>query len=310
MNQKYVRPARLLALALLGLTACHHHDFPQYPPNFREYAYITNGQSGTVTILDAINMRLDRELPVGQNPVAVASSSTRNEVYVVNSGATGGQGSISVIDAENNSVAATIPVHRQPVSIELDPAGKLAYVANSGSNSISVLDLDARREMAVIPAGEEPVSARIAPDAKSLVVANRRGNSVNIINPADHSLRAVFSGCPGASDAVILPDSSKAFIACAAGHQVMAIALAHSKTNPNQPDRLEALMDVGRAPIQLALKPDGGELFVINSQSDSISEVVTNTNDISGATMIGDNPIRGLVTSDNALLYVANLRSQ
>ncbi len=26
--------------------------------------------------------------------------------------------------------------------------------------------------------------------------------------------------------------------------------------------------------------------------------------------MIGDNPVRGLVTSDNALLYVANLRSQ
>ncbi len=123
----------------------------------------------------------------------------------------------------------------------------------------------ARREIAVIPAGEEPVSARISPDSKSLVVANRRGNSVSIIDPAARSLRAVFSGCPGASDAVILPDSSKTFVACAAGHQVMAIALAHSKINPDQPDRLEALMDVGQAPVQLALKPDGGELFVINS---------------------------------------------
>ena len=148
------------------------------------------------------------------------------------------------------------------------------------------------------------------PTAKSLVVANRRGNSVSIIDPAAHSLRAVFSGCPGASDAVILPDSSKTFVACAAGHQVMAIALAHSKVNPAQPDRLEALMDVGQAPVQLTLKPDGGELFAINSQSDSISEVVTSTNDVSGATMIGDNPVRGLVTNDNALLYVANLRSQ
>ena len=240
MNQRYVRPARLFALTLLALTACRHHDFPQYPPNYREYAYVTNGQSGTVTILDAVNMRLDRELPVGQNPVAVAASPTRNEVYIVNSGAAGNQGSVSVINAESNSVAATIPVRRQPVSIEIDPAGNLAYVANSGSNSISVLDLGARREIAVIPAGEEPVSARIAPDSKSLVVANRRGNSVSIIDPAAHSLRAVFSGCPGASDAVILPDSSKTFVACAAGHQVMAIALAHSKVNPAQPDRLEA----------------------------------------------------------------------
>ena len=90
----------------------------------------------------------------------------------------------------------------------------------------------------------------------------------------------------------------------------MAIALAHSKVNPDQPDRLEALMDVGHAPVQLALKPDGGEIFVFNSLSDSISEVVTNTNDVGGAYMIGDNPVRGLVSSDNSLLYVANLRSQ
>jgi YVTN family beta-propeller protein len=297
-------------LLVLALTACRPHDFPQYPPNYRECAYVTNGGSGTVTVLDVVNVRVDRELPVGQNPVAVAASPTRNEVYVVNSGAEGAQGSVSVINAENNTIAATIPVHRQPVSIDLDPTGALAYVANSGSNTISVLDLKARREIAVIGAGEVPVSARIAPDAKTLVVANRGGNSVSLIDPAAKSLRAVFEGCPGASDAVILPDSSKTFVACAAGHQIMVIALANPKVHPGQPDRLEALLDVGRAPVQLALKPDGGELFVSNSLSDSISEVVTSTNDVGGAYLMGDDPIRGLVSSDNSLLYVANFQSQ
>jgi DNA-binding beta-propeller fold protein YncE len=37
---------------------------------------------------------------------------------------------------------------------------------------------------------------------------------------------------------------------------------------------------------------------------------VTGTNDVGGAYMIGDDPVRGLVSRDNALLYVANLRSQ
>src|ERR1035438_693100 len=141
---------RLSFLALLALSSCRSHDFPQYPPNYREYAYITNGDSGTVTVLDVVNVRVDRELPVGQNPVAVTASPTRNEVYVVNSGVEPAQGSISVINAENNTVAATIPVDRQPVSIDLDADGKLAYVANSGSNTVSVLDLKARREIAQI----------------------------------------------------------------------------------------------------------------------------------------------------------------
>jgi len=305
-------PTRLLAFAALALslTACRPHDFPQYPPNYREYAYITNNSSGTVTVLDVVNLRLDRELATGQNPVAVAASPTRNEVYVVNSGQEGGQGSVSVINAESNTVSATIQVHRQPVSIELDTAGELAYVANSGSNTISVLDLKARREIAAIGAGEEPLSARISPDGKTLVVANRRGNSISIIDPAERRVRTVFVGCPGASDAVVLPDSTKAFVACSAGHQVMAIALAHSKINPDKPDRLETMMDVGLAPVYLALKPDGGELFVSNSLGNSISEIVTTTNDVGGAYLMGDDPVRGLVSSDNSMLYVSNFKSQ
>ena len=224
-----------LALLALALTGCRPHDFPQYPPNYREYAYVTNGGSNTVSVLDVVNVRVDREIAVGQNPVAVAASPTRNEVYVVNSGAADGQGSVSVINAENNTVAATINVHRQPVSIEIDPKGDLAYVANSGSNTISVLDLKSRREIAAIGAGEEPIAARISPDGKTLVVANRKADSVSLIDPAARQLPPVFEGCPGAWDTVILPDSSKAFVACSAGHQIMAIALAHAEVRPAQP---------------------------------------------------------------------------
>lgn len=324
MNSSHDPLFRIVFFTLLAvaLTGCRPHDFPQYPANYREYAYVTNGGSNTVTVLDVVDVRLDREIAVGENPVAVAASPTRNEVYVVNSGAANRDGSISVINAENNTVTATIAVHRHPVSIEIGPAGDLAYVADSGSNTISVVDLKAQREIAAIGAGEEPVAARISPDGKTLVVANRRANSVSIIDPAARRVRQVFEGCPGASDAVVLPDSSKAFIACSGGHQIMAIALARGDAHPGnipglkgetwatQPDRLEALLDAGKAPLQLALKPDGGELFALNSMSDSVSEVVTTTDDVGGAYMIGDDPVRGLVSADNALLYVANLRSQ
>jgi YVTN family beta-propeller protein len=299
--------AGLLTIAVAG---CRPHDFPQYPPNYREYVYVTNGGSDTVTVLDVVNIRVDRELQVGHNPVAVAANPTRNEIYVVNSGAEGANGSLSVIDAGHNAVVATIPLHRQPVSIDLDAKGNLAYVANSGSNSVSVVDLKARREISRMGAGEEPVAASIAPDGKSLVVANRKANSVTVIDPASGNVRAVFGDCPGAAGAVILPDSSKVFVRCSAGHQVMVIALARAEAHPAQPDRLETLMDVGRAPVDLALKPDGGEIFASNSLSDSVSEIYNTTDEVGDTYMIGADPVRGLVSRDNALLYVANQRSQ
>ncbi|HUY95905.1 MAG TPA: beta-propeller fold lactonase family protein [Terracidiphilus sp.] len=294
---------------VLGVAGCRTSDFPQYPPGYREFAYVTNGVSGTVSVLDVVNIRLDREIPVGPDPIDVAPSPTRNEVYIVVSGAPGGQGWLSVIDAEKNSVAATIPLHHRPIAISVDADGKFAYVANFGSNSISIVDLAARREIAQLGVGEEPAEALLSPDGRSLVVPNRGGNSVTIVNPKTRRVRAIFEDCPGASDAVILPDSSKAFVACSGGHQVMAIALGNSKFNPGGPDRLEALMDVGRAPVQLALKPDGGEVFVSNSLSDSVSEIYNTTDEVGDTYLIGADPVFGLVSRDNSLLYVANARS-
>jgi len=304
------RACLVAGFVVLPIIGCRPHDFPQYPPNYREYVYVTNGASNTVTVVDVVNVRVDRELSVGHNPVAVAANPKRNEIYVVNEGAAYGYGSISVIDAGRNAVMATIPLHRQPVSIDVDAAGIRAYVADSGSNAVSVLDLEGRREIALIGAGEEPVAARITPDGKALVVANQRGNSVTVIDPASGRLRAVFEGCPGAAGVTILPDSSKTFVPCSAGHQVMAIALARAGLQPAQFDRLEALMDVGRAPVDLALKPDGGEIFASNSLSNSVSEIYNTTDEVGETYMIGDGPVRGLVSRDNALVYVANQRSQ
>jgi len=308
LDEKGGRWGRLFAvcLAAMALSSCRPHDFPQFPPNYREFAYVTNGVSGTVSVLDVVNVRLDREVLVGQNPVAVAAHPTRNEVYVVNAGTGGGRGSLTVLNAENNSVAGTVPLHARPASIDLDGPHELAYVANTGSNTISVVDLNTRREVAQIGTGEQPVTARIAPDGNTVVVANRGGNSVSLIDTASRRVRAIFEGCPGAADTVVLPDSSKTFVACSGGHQLMAIGLAHA----HQQDRLEALMDVGRGPVHLALKPDGGELFVSNSLSNTISEVYTSTDEVGGTYLMGDNPARGIVSGDNLLVYVANLRAQ
>ena len=132
------------------------------------------------------------------------------------------------------------------------PTARLAYVANSGSNSISVLDLKARREIAVDRRRRRSrcapsLSRRQDPRQSPTAAATR----VSIIDTATRTVRAVVEGCPGANDVVILPDSSKAFAACSGGHQVMAIALAMLQPSStgltSSPDRLEALLDVGRA---------------------------------------------------------------
>ncbi|MDE1177349.1 MAG: YncE family protein [Edaphobacter sp.] len=331
----------LLPFALLPVfTGCRRNGFPDVPAGYHEYAYVTNGASNTVTVLDLVALRPDRTLRVGDQPTGIAVNPRRNEVYAVNTRS----GSVTVIDATTNSVAATIGVHRQPYFITVDAQGGRAYVANSGSNSVSVIDLDARREIAVVGTGEQPGMARIAPDMRSLVVSNRRSGSVSVYSVAPYistyrgpgggspeapaptaparptesegpalKFRAAFPGCPGATDVQILPDSSKAFVACSSGHQVMAISLSQSpdswaaKQNPNAlTDHLLTMLDVGNTPVHLAMKPDGGEIFTSNFSDDSISELSTWTNEVGGTYTIGSKPTHGIVSHDNSTLWVAN----
>ncbi len=292
-----------LALVALGLTGCQRRDFPNYPANYREYAYISNGGSNTVTVLDVVNMRQDRVIAVGSNPSGLGVNPRRNEVYVVNSGS----GTVSVIDAESNRVTATMRVQKQPYFIDVDAQGERAYVANSRSNNVSVLDLGLRREIGVIGAGEGPGMARISGDGKTVVITNRSSGSVSIADARTFKVRSSFDHCPGATDAIIMPDSSKAFVTCSGGHQVMVIGLAHGTgSDPLAADVLLTFMDVGKSPVHIVLKPDGGEAFVSNYDSDTISEITTTSNEVGGAYLMGAHPVRGLVNADNSLLYVSD----
>lgn len=314
-------PHALLLLLPLFLGGCRRNQFPVYPANYHEFAYVSNGPNNTVTVLDLVYLRQDRVLQVGRQPTGLAVNPLRDEVYAVNSGSN----SVSVIDAHTNRVAATIGVQRTPYFISVAPDGKRAYVANSGSNTVSVIDLEKRRQIGVAATGEGPGMAKVAPDNHTLVVSNRIAGSLSVYTITDArehplELREAFSGCPGATDVVIVANSSsepdsgaKAFVACSATHQVMAVWLAASpdswrgKQDPDlQKDHLLCLLDVGNTPTHLAVKPDGGEVFSTNFGSDSISEISTWTNEVLGTYPIGSKPASAVISNDNSSLWVSN----
>jgi YVTN family beta-propeller protein len=303
-----------LLLLPLALAGCSHYGFPTYAANYREFAYISDGAAGTVTILDLVYLRQDHVLQVGRQPTGLAVNPVRDEVYAVNSGSD----SVSVIDTQTNRVDATIGVHRTPYFIAVSPDGKRAFVPNSASNTVSVLDLDRRREIATARTGVGPGVARVSPDGRSLVVSNRVAGSLSIYSilpSTEHplQLRDTFSGCPGATDIAILPDSTKAFAACSGSHMVMAVWLAaapdswRGKQDASlQHDQMLCMLDVGKTPTHLALKPDGGEVFSTNFDSDSISEIDTWNNQVLGTYMIGSKPVRAVISADDSSLWVTN----
>ena len=61
--------------------------------------------------------------------------------------------------------------------------------------------------------------------------------------------------------------------------------------------------------MNLALKPDSGELVVCDFDSDSISFIETANDEVGSSATVGQHPARALVTRDNSRLYVSNFGS-
>ena len=288
-----------------------------------------------MTALDLVYLRPDRTLSVGADPVALAVNPRLNEVYVVNRQPGQANGTITVIDTMRNQTVASVTVHREPSAIAVDATGQRAFVVNTGSNTVSVLDLDSRRVLDTRPTGNHPGAVAISPDGRTLVVTNLADGSVTVFgasippaptrpalgtsmpaspvtSTAPLTLRATFAGCAGATSPVILPDSSRAFIACSTGHQVMGLSLAAAPDSwaarqdaSLTTDHPLAMLNVGESPMHLTLKPDGGQIFVSNYASDSISEISTTNAEVGSTYGIGNHPTHGVVSADNSALWVA-----
>jgi len=205
-------------------------------------------------------------------------------------------------------VVATIGVHRAPFFIDVSPDGKRAYVANSGSANLSVIDLEQRKVLNYISTGNGSNLARVTPDGKLAIVALRDEDAIAVVDVEKLAVRSKVKICAKPVEMAIVPDSSKVFVACSESKQVGVVELKSDKDDKSA-DKLLTLLDVGKTPIHLVAKPDGGEVFVCNYDGSSVSALTTNSNEVSNTFPIGDRPARALVAPDNSLLYVANFGS-
>ena len=180
--------------ALLGWWYFREQQLPDYGPLYREYAYVTNGKSNSVTVIDLRTFEPAKTIAVGSDPTGVAANSKKNEIYVVNTGSN----NVSVIDAERNDVVATIGVHGTPYFIDVSEDGKRAYVANSASNNVSVINLDKRLVLGNIRVGISPGLARVSPDGATVVVSNRGDGTVSLIDAVHLRLRSYDCRLPAA----------------------------------------------------------------------------------------------------------------
>jgi len=101
------------------------------------YAYISNGLSGTVSVIDILSLEIIATIHTGENPTNLAWSKQAKTVLVGHKAA----GKITVLDGYNHKILTTIQAEPGIEQIAIAPNGRLAFVVNSNEDFVHIIDL-------------------------------------------------------------------------------------------------------------------------------------------------------------------------
>ncbi|MCY0388439.1 beta-propeller fold lactonase family protein [Robbsia sp. Bb-Pol-6] len=195
--------------------------------------YISDSSLGTVTIIDAKNLKTIRTLPVGPGAFGTILSKDGKSLYINNEAAstvtrydTGAfqpeavitgfaqprQGvrlspdngtlyvtnflgdKITIVNTQTNKIDGEITGFKMLRAISVTADGTTLFAANSGTNSIAVVDIQNRKITNTIPVGKDPYGAALSPDGKFIYVGNLGDNSVSVVSVATQKVEATITG--------------------------------------------------------------------------------------------------------------------
>jgi YVTN family beta-propeller protein len=284
--------ARILVLATTAALAMILGVAPSWAQN----AYITNGFTDTVSVIDtATNTVIGSPITVSNNPIGVAVSPDGSKVYVANQALS----TVSVIATASNTVIATVMGFKDPYGVAVTPDGSKVYVANDATNTVSVISTANNAVIKTITVGTAPSGVAVSPDGSKVYIANFNSGTVSVILTAtDTVIGSPITGFNSPEGVAVTPDGSKVYVANDATNTVSAIATANNAVTP---------ITVGNCPYGLAVSPDGSKVYVANGCDNTVSLIETASNTVMGnPILVGSQPQGVAVTPDGGKVYVAN----
>ena len=189
------------------------------------------------------------------------------------------------------------PTGPHPREMVRSRGGRYVFVTD-GDNSVSILDVINRRIYAGINLGEfhNPRGIDLYPNTGQVIVSTQAPEQLLLIEPEKRTVSRHFdTKGKGAGVVTFGPGGRWAFVSNTASSNLSAIDLQNGDVT---------LIPTGSRPEGSVLSPSGGELYVCNRESNSITVVDTARKAAVANIPVGKGPVRIALTRDgNTLVY-------
>jgi YVTN family beta-propeller protein len=261
------------------------------------FAYITNNDDDTVSVMDLASNAIVTTVGVGTGPYGLAVNPAGTRVYVANLESD----NVSVINTATNTVVDTVVVGDGPFGVAVNPEGTKVYVTNSISNTVSVIDTATGNVIATVDVGSTPYGITVNPAGTKVYVANLGSNDVSVINTTSDTVVATVPVGTGPYGVAVNPAGTRAYVTNRDSNNVSLIDTATNTV-------IAPTIPMGINPCGLAVNPAGTRVYVANWHSNSVSVINTGDNSVASIA-VGTFPDGGAVSPDGTRVYAANYGS-
>ena len=155
-------------------------------------AFVSNMQSGTVSVLDLVTMMKISDLPAGTEPEGLAITPDGKTVWVADR-----RGDrLRVFDADSLAQLANIETGKFPIRVAISPDGSTAVTSNLGDGALGLFDVATLRPTGEIKvsgtAESQQVTILFSPDGKIVYVAETGPDTIAEVDLAARQVRRRF----------------------------------------------------------------------------------------------------------------------
>jgi len=307
----------VLYLTIVSSTALA--DTEQTASSAGAYAYITNYDDQTVSVIDTVTNTVTDTVPVGRDPYGIAVSPDGTKAYVTNQAIN----TVSIIDIPTKKVTSQVKVGNYPWGIAVNPAGTKVYVANCDSNTVSVIDTATNTVKATVPVGKWPAGVAVNPSGTKVYVTNILSNDLSVIDTATNAVKTTVSLGSNPEGVSVSSYEKKAYVTKATvslGNNPEGVSVSPDEKHIYVTNRgsstvsvidtakntVTATIPVGGYPQGITVTPNGKYVYVTNGGSNTVSVIDTAKNKVTATVSVGNYPLGVAVSLDGKKVYVTN----